>query len=112
LLVASGSEVSLALDAAKALAQKETRARVVSMPSWELFDRQPDEYKASILPLDLPKVVVEAGVSQGWERYTGPLVRFVTLDNRFGASAPFKDVYRNLGFTVEHVVEEAMALLS
>ncbi|MFC1465683.1 MAG: transketolase [Candidatus Brachytrichaceae bacterium NZ_4S206] len=111
-LVASGSEVSLALDAAKALAEKGVRARVVSFPSWELFDRQDAAYRQSVLPFDLPKVVVEAGVSQGWERYTGPIVRFVALDNRFGASAPFKDVYRNLGFTVEHVVEEAMALLS
>ncbi|BCX02700.1 MAG: transketolase [Candidatus Roseilinea sp.] len=111
-LVASGSEVSLALDAAKTLAEKGVRARVVSFPSWELFDRQDAAYRQAVLPFDLPKVVVEAGVSQGWERYTGPLVRFVALDNRFGASAPFKDVYKNLGFTVEHVVEEAMALLS
>lgn len=111
LLVASGSEVSLALDSAKVLAERGVRARVISFPSWELFDRQSDEYKQSVMPFDLPKIVIEAGVSQGWERYTGPLVRFVTLDNRFGASAPFKDVYRNLGFTVEHVVDEAMALL-
>ncbi|PJF47971.1 MAG: transketolase [Chloroflexi bacterium] len=111
-LVASGSEVSLALDAAKALAEQGVRARVVSFPSWELFDRQDDAYRQSVLPFDLPKVVVEAGVSQGWERYTGPIVRFVALDNRFGASAPFKDVYRQLGFTVERVVEEAMKLLS
>ncbi len=111
-LVASGSEVSLALDAAKVLAEKGIRARVVSFPSWELFDRQDDAYRQSVLPFDLPKVVVEAGVSQGWERYTGPIVRFVALDNRFGASAPFKDVYKHLGFTVERVVEEAMKLLS
>lgn len=111
-LVASGSEVSLALDAAKALAEKGIRARVVSFPSWELFDRQDDAYRQSVLPFDLPKVVVEAGVSQGWERYTGPIVRFIALDNRFGASAPFKDVYSQLGFTVERVVEEAMKLLS
>ncbi|GIV85544.1 MAG: transketolase [Candidatus Roseilinea sp.] len=111
-LVASGSEVSLALDAAKALAERGVRARAVSFPSWELFDRQDDAYRQSVLPFDLPKVVVEAGVSQGWERYTGPIVRFVALDNRFGASAPFKDVYSRLGFTVERVVEEAMKLLS
>ncbi len=111
-LVASGSEVSLALDAAKALAEKGVQARVVSFPSWELFDRQSEEYRHRVLPFDLPKVVIEAGVSQGWERYTGPIVRFVTLDNRFGASAPYKDVYKNLGFTVERVVQEAMALLA
>ncbi|MCS6848276.1 MAG: transketolase [Anaerolineae bacterium] len=111
-LVASGSEVSLALEAAKVLAEKGVRARVVSFPSWELFDKQDAAYRQAVMPFDLPKVVVEAGVSQGWERYTGPIVRFVALDNRFGASAPYKDVYKNLGFTVEHVVEEAMALLS
>ena len=111
-LVASGSEVSLALDAAKALNAQGIGTRVVSMPSWELFDQQDDEYKSAVLPMDLPKVVVEAGVSQGWHKYTGPLVRFVTIENRFGASAPFKDVYKGFGFTVEHVVEEAKALLS
>ncbi len=111
-LVASGSEVSLALDAAKALGEQGIGARVVSMPSWELFDQQADDYKAAVLPMDLPKVVVEAGVSQGWHKYTGPLVRFVTIENRFGASAPFKDVYKGFSFTVEHVIEEAKALLS
>jgi transketolase len=112
ILVASGSEVSLALDSAKALAENGVGARVVSMPSWELFDAQSDDYKASVLPMDMPKVVIEAGVSQGWHKYTGPLVRFVTLDGRFGASAPIKDVYPKLGFNVEHVVSEAMALLA
>jgi transketolase len=111
-LVASGSEVSLALDAAKALNAEGIATRVVSMPSWELFDQQDDDYKAAVLPMDLPKVVVEAGVSQGWHKYTGPLVRFVTIENRFGASAPFKDVYKGFGFTVENVVNEAKALLS
>jgi len=111
-LVASGSEVSLALDSAQALAEKGVRARVVSFPSWELFDRQSQDYRHAVLPFDLPKVVIEAGVSQGWERYTGPLVRFVTLDDRFGASAPYKDLYKHLGFTVERVVQEAMALLA
>jgi transketolase len=111
-LVASGSEVSLALDAAKALGEQGIAANVVSMPSWELFDKQDDEYKNAVLPMDLPKVVVEAGVSQGWHKYTGPLVRFVTIEDRFGASAPFKDVYKGFGFTVENVVNEAKALLS
>jgi transketolase len=111
-LVASGSEVSLALDAAKALGEQGIGARVVSMPSWELFDAQDDDYKTAVMPMDLPKVVVEAGVSQGWHKYTGPLVRFVTIENRFGASAPFKDVYKGFGFTVENVVNEAKALLN
>jgi transketolase len=110
LLVATGSEVSLALDAAKALAEKGVRARVISMPSWELFDKQDDAYRASVLPFDLPKVVVEAAVQQGWHKYTGPLVRFVT-NERFGASAPYKDVFKHFGFTVEHVVSEALKLI-
>jgi transketolase len=111
-LVASGSEVSLALDAAKALGEQGIAANVVSMPSWELFDKQDDEYKATVLPMDLPKVVVEAGVPQGWHKYTGPLVRFVAIEDRFGASAPFKDVYKGFGFTVDRVVEEAKMLLN
>ncbi|MCS6774164.1 MAG: transketolase [Thermoflexales bacterium] len=112
LLVASGSEVSLALDAANALAQRGVPARVISMPSWELFDLQDEAYRSHVLPFDLPKLVIEAGVSQGWHKYTGPLVRFVTIEGRFGASAPYKDIFKHLGFTVERVVEEALALLS
>ena len=110
LLVATGSEVSLALDAAKALAEKGVRARVVSMPSWELFDRQDETYKQAVLPFDMPKIVIEAGISQGWHKYTGSRARFVT-NERFGASAPYKDVFKNFGFTVEHVVNEAMSLI-
>jgi transketolase len=111
LLIGSGSEVSLCVDAAKALADKGVRARVVSMPSWELFDKQPETYKSQLLPLIVPTVVVEAGVSQGWHKYTGPLARFVTIDNQFGASAPLKDVYKAYGFSVDNVVQQAMTLL-
>lgn len=111
ILLASGSEVSLALDAAKALADKGIAARVVSMPSWELFDRQSDEYKQHVLPFDAPKVLIEAAVQQGWHRYTGPVARFVT-NERFGASAPYKEVLRHYGFTTERVVAEVEALLS
>jgi transketolase len=110
ILVASGSEVSLAIDAAKMLSAQGKRVGVVSMPSWELFDMQTEEYRASVLPFDVPKVVVEAGVAQGWHKYTGPLVRFVTQEG-FGASAPFKDVYKAMGFTVERVASEALVLL-
>jgi transketolase len=109
-LVASGSEVSLALDGAKTLAEKGVKARVVSMPSWELFDQQDEAYKAAVLPSNLPKVVIEAGVQQGWQKYTGPRVRFVTQET-FGLSGPYKDVFKKFGFTVEHVVNEALALL-
>jgi transketolase len=111
ILLASGSEVSLALDAAKVLAGKGIAARVVSMPSWELFDRQSDDYKQSVLPFDAPKVVIEAAVQQGWHRYTGPVARFVT-NERFGASAPYKEVFKHYGFTTERVVAEVEALLS
>lgn len=111
LLVASGSEVSLALEAAQVLAERGVPARVISMPSWELFELQDESYKQAIFPAELPKVVIEAGVSQGWHKYTGPRARFVTIDNRFGASAPYKEIFKHLGFTVEHVVEEALALI-
>ncbi|HQX11008.1 MAG TPA: transketolase [Thermoflexales bacterium] len=110
LLVATGSEVSLALDAASVLAEKGLRARVVSMPSWELFDAQDAAYRESIFPILLPKVVVEAGVAQGWHRYTGPLVRFVTQE-RFGASGPARDVFTAMGFTVDRVVAEAVKVI-
>ncbi len=109
-LLASGSEVSLALDAAKALADKGIAARVVSMPSWELFDRQRDDYKQSVLPFDVPKVVIEAAVQQGWHRYAGPVARFVT-NERFGASAPYKEVFKHYGFTAERIVAEVETLL-
>ncbi len=110
MIVATGSEVSLALDSAEALAGQGVRVRVVSMPSWELFDQQDSAYRESIFPILLPKVVVEAGVSQGWHAYTGPLVRFVTQE-RFGASAPFKDVYSAMGFTIERVVAETLKVI-
>ncbi|HEY3288835.1 MAG TPA: transketolase [Anaerolineae bacterium] len=110
-LVASGSEVSLALDAAKVLAEKGVNARVISVPSWELFEQQTLAYQQSVIPGGLPSVVVEAGVQQGWHKYTGAKVRFVTQET-FGASGPYKDVFKKFGFTVEHVVSEALALLS
>ncbi|MGQ9815022.1 MAG: transketolase-like TK C-terminal-containing protein, partial [Candidatus Roseilinea sp.] len=76
----------------------------------ELFDRQSDDYKQRVLPFDMPKVVIEAAVQQGWHRYTGPVVRFVT-NERFGASAPYKEVFKHYGFTTERVVAEVETLL-
>ena len=108
--VASGSEVSLVLDAARELERRGIMARVVSMPSWELFDSQNLEYRNSIFPARLPNVVVEAGVSMGWHKYVGTHAGFVTLE-RFGASAPIKDVYPKLGFTVLNVISAAMKVL-
>lgn len=109
-LVASGSEVSLALESAKALAANGIRARVVSMPSWSLFDQQEADYRASVIKPDLPSVVIEAGVAQGWHKYVGLNARFVTVET-FGASAPYKDVFKHYGLTVEHVCAQAMSLV-
>ena len=108
-LVASGSEVSLALESAKALAANGIRARVVSMPSWSLFDQQEADYRASVIKPDLPSVVIEAGVAQGWHKYVGLNARFVTVET-FGASAPYRDVFKHYGLTVEHVCAQAMSL--
>ena len=105
-LVATGSEVEIALEAAKKL----KTARVVSMPCWELFEQQDQAVRDSVLPQELPKVVVEAGVRQGWDRWTGPRAGFVTLE-RFGASAPYETLYERLGITAARVVEEAKRLL-
>jgi transketolase len=112
LLIASGSEVSVAIDAQMVLAQKGLRARVVSMPSWELFEVQTEEYRDSVLPPEaLVRLAVEAGVSQGWHRYVGPFGDVIGIDGRFGASAPLKVVMEKYGFTGAQVAERAAALI-
>jgi transketolase len=112
ILLATGSEVSLALEAAKRLAAGESvRVRVVSMPSTELFDEQSAEYRARVLPPNVPVVAVEAGSPLGWWKYVGPNGAVVGLD-RFGASAPGPTVMEHLGFTPERVVERARGLLA
>ena len=108
--IATGSEVSLAREAAKKLAADGIKARVVSMPSWRLFDEQPADYKASVLPADLPKLAVEAGSTLGWWKYVGQNGDVVGLD-RFGASAPGPKVMAELGFTAENVAAHARGLL-
>jgi transketolase len=105
-IIATGSEVHLALHAAGILKEQEIRTRVVSLPSWDVFDSQPLEYRNQVLPPGIPKLAVEAGVSLGWERYTGNPEAVLGLD-RFGASAPGDVVYANLGFTAENVVAMA-----
>ncbi len=112
LLIASGSEVGLCMSAAKLLIAQGLRVRVVSMPSWELFDRQDAAARNALLPKDVPALVVEAGVSQGWHKYVGSHADFLTIDGRFGASAPLADVLRTFGFTAENVVTKALALLA
>jgi transketolase len=109
-LVASGSEVGLALAARQQLAQESIAARVVSMPSWELFDAQPADYRAAVLPDGVPRLAVEAGVTLAWARYVGDRGQIIGLD-RFGASAPYETLFEQFGFTVENVVQRARTLL-
>jgi transketolase len=110
ILVATGSEVSVALDAQKALRERGVRARVVSLPCWSLFDAQPDSYRQSVLPDGLPKISIEAGATFGWSRYVGRGGASIGVD-RFGASAPGPIVLRELGITSDHLVEVAQGLL-
>ena len=109
-LIGAGSEVWLALDAAKLLAAEGIRARVVSFPSWKIFEEQTAEYKASVLPAGLPRLAVEAGATQGWWKYVGLDGDVVGLD-RFGASAPGPTVMAELGFSAENVAARAKALV-
>jgi transketolase len=106
-IVGTGSELSVAIAAAELLAEEDVRARVVSMPSWELFEAQDDDYRDAVLPPGLPSVAVEAGVSQGWERWVD---RTVSID-RFGASAPGALVLEKLGITAENTARTARDLL-
>ena len=109
LLVGTGSEVHVCLGAAEQLAGEGVVARVVSMPSWDLFELQDEGYQESVLPSDLPTLSVEAGTSFGWDRWADDSV---SIDGRFGASAPGKVALTNLGFTPENVAERAKALLA
>ena len=107
LLIGTGSEVQLALEAREELSKEGIRSSVVSMPSWELFEQQPQEYRDSVLPPEVKaRVAVEAGVKLGWEKYLGEKGGFVGMSS-FGMSAPVGVVFRNFGITVDHVVEAA-----
>src|SRR5215208_1129539 len=111
ILIATGSEVSLALEAREKLEEEGVPARVVSMPCWELFEAQSQEYRDEVLPASVTaRLAVEAGVRQGWDRYVGPAGDVVCLD-RFGASAPGEVALRELGFNVDNVLNRARALL-
>ena len=109
-VMASGSEVSLAVDAAKLLAADGIRARVVSFPSWRIFEEQTPEYKASVLPAGVPRLAVEAGATLGWWKYAGLDGDVIGLD-RFGASAPVAIVMKELGFSPENVAARAKKLV-
>ena len=111
ILIASGSEVHLALQARDLLSEKGISARVVSMPSWELFDAQPASYHEEVLPSEVTaRLAIEAGVAQGWSKYVGLAGDVVSLDH-FGASAPYKRLTEEFGFTAQAVVERALQLL-
>ncbi len=112
ILLSSGSEVQLCVDAYEQLTSEGVRARVVSMPSWELFDQQPAEYRESVLPPAVrARVSVEQGSTLGWDRFVGPDGARIGM-HTFGASAPLKDVQRKFGFTPDGIVEAGRRLLS
>jgi transketolase len=109
-ILATGSEVELALKARDLLAAENIAARVVSMPCWELFEQQSATYRDKVLGPGTAKVAVEAGVRLGWDRYIGPNGAFVGMDS-FGASGPYKDVYLHFGITPQSVAEAAKSAL-
>ncbi len=111
ILMASGSEVELILSTAEKLEAEGIGTRVVSFPSWELFEAQPVEYKESVFPKNLKaRVSVEAGVKQGWEKYIGDEGVSISIE-RFGSSAPYKTIFENYGFTADNVYKTAKQLL-
>ena len=110
--MATGSEVSLIMDAAELLRGEGHAVRVVSMPSWELFDEQPREYRDSVLPPSVThRMSVEAATTMGWGRYVGAEGKSFGLD-RFGESAPGGVLFEHFGFTPENIAKEARALLN
>jgi transketolase len=111
ILIATGSEVHLAVDAYEELTADGVKARVVSLPSWFLFDNQPEEYRESVLPGAVQaRVAVEQASTLGWDRYVGPQGKIVGM-HTFGASAPLKEVLVKFGFTPDRVAEAAKELL-
>jgi len=111
-LMASGSEVSLIVEAGKNIANDGISVRLVSFPSWELFERQPMEYKKHVLPENVRlRVAVEAGVSQGWEKWVGDQGVVISVE-RFGASAPYQTIYENFGLTVENIVSTSKQIFT
>ncbi|MDF2690787.1 MAG: tktA [Gammaproteobacteria bacterium] len=111
ILLATGSEVDLAVKAAAALTEQKRRVRVVSMPSTDVFDIQAESYRKKVLPAGIPVIAIEAGVSQFWKAYVGDKGKVIGLD-RFGESAPAPALFEYFGFTVKHVLEVANSLLA
>ncbi|MEI6289962.1 MAG: transketolase, partial [Chloroflexota bacterium] len=112
ILMASGSEVSLIVDAGGRLAAEGINVRLVSVPSWELFKSQSAEYKESVLPKTVKaRLAVEAGISMGWEKFTGDEGLIISIEH-YGASAPANILFKEFGFTVDNVIEKARSLVS
>jgi len=113
ILIGTGSEVQVALEAGKILSETDgVTVRVVSLPSWELFDRQPETYREAVLPSAVKaRVAVEAGIRLGWEHYVGLEGAVIGMDG-FGASAPGPVLYEKFGITARHVAEAARKVLS
>lgn len=112
ILIATGSEVSLALDAQKKLVADGVATRVVSIPSLDLFQQQSEEYQQQVLPDEVPaRLSIELGISSGWERYVGSNGAALSIDH-FGASAPFEIILEKFGFTTESVVRLAKLVIS
>jgi transketolase len=109
-IIATGSEVDLALKAQAALAEKHIPVRVVSMPCTNIFDRQDAAYKSNVLGKGLPRIAVEAGVTDGWWKYVGTDGKIIGLD-RFGESAPAGLLFKEFGFTIDNVVGTVESLL-
>jgi transketolase len=107
ILIATGSEVNLAMESKAALENDDLSVRVVSMPSWELFEKQPGNYRRDLLLNDVPKLAIEAGITQGWRKYADDVIG---LDH-FGASAPGPVVFEKMGFTVDNIVKRIRTLL-
>jgi transketolase len=110
ILLATGSEVSLVLQAQERLQEEGIEPRVVSMPSWEIFDEQPKEYRDFVLIDGVPRLAVEAGRPLGWDKYLGGKGAVIGLD-RFGASAPYEVIFKKLDFTAENIVNQSKVLL-
>jgi transketolase len=110
ILIATGSEVHLALEARDRLAKERVQARVVSLPITSIFSSQPESYRNKVLPPNVPVLAIEAGVSLGWNSYIGPRIAVIGVDT-FGASAPGPVVLKHYGFTVDNVCTQARYLL-
>ena len=111
ILIATGSEVALAVEAHEELIADGVRSRVVSLPSWSIFDRQPEDYREAVLPSTVAaRVSIEEASTLGWDRYVGTRGRMIGM-HTFGSSAPLKDVLGKFGFTPERVVETAREVL-